>query len=179
MAGVFNRPDVLEVSLKKKKCFSITSRHIGALVCVLTCASSGAAAQRQRRHQRALPRQDIRGAHESDGRLRPQHQNQTAFVFIIALPPHPQPLTPSWVVALSDCPPLLSPATLDIARSRVTAAGACDAVLRVPLEFGMGYVWPPLPLASLCVRTSFPFHQQPPPSPSQASAAYYWNPVLI
>jgi hypothetical protein len=33
---------------------------------------------------------------------------------------------------------MLSSETLDIMRSRVTAPGTIDAVLNVPLEFGMG-----------------------------------------
>lgn len=39
----------------------------------------------------------------------------------------------------SGSPHILSSETLSIMRSRVTAPGASDAVLRVPLEFGMGY----------------------------------------
>lgn len=35
---------------------------------------------------------------------------------------------------------LLSRETLDVMRCRVTAAGAVDAVLRVPLEFGLGFM---------------------------------------
>ena len=116
-------------------------------VLVLMPRLPGAAAQRERSDKRALPRKDILRCHAADRRCGARRSNLRALVW---REPHSALLfcnsTPS------GCPQVLSSETLGVMRSRVTPAGAVDAVLKVPLEFGQGCVC----VCAARVRCAFP-----------------------
>ena len=105
--------------------------------CLRLCAdvvASGAAAQRERSHKRAIAGKDILCRHVADGRY-----STTTHIALLHTVMQPASHHPAFSINTpSGSQRLLSRETLDAMRCRVTAAGAVDAVLRVPLEFGLG-----------------------------------------